>query len=104
MKLFAGVGVALAIWLVVAAEVPSHPRLQVADVVVGAVVTQPFGCTDVELEPFDDLCLYHHRHTGIDLAAPVGSAVHSATYGRALTGYDPSGCGLYVAVMADGSS
>jgi murein DD-endopeptidase MepM/ murein hydrolase activator NlpD len=98
--LVAGVSV-LAVWLVAATQVPMHPRMGLADVVVGAVITQPFGCTSLELEPFDDLCPYHRKHTGIDLAAPIGTEVHSASYGSAVVGIDPSACGSYVVVIAD---
>ena len=95
-----GVG-ALGFWLVVATQVPFHARLGLDGVVVGAVVTQPFGCTTLTLEPYDELCSSHHRHTGIDLAATTGTEVHSATYGIALTGFDPAGAGNFVVVMED---
>ena len=88
-------------WLVVAGQVPVHTRLGLADVVVRAVVTQPFGCTSLELEPFDDLCPYHRKHTGIDLAAPIGTPVHAASYGTAYVGFDPSGAGEFVVVVSD---
>ena len=67
------------LFLVAATQVPSHLRLPVSAVVVGARITQPFGCTSLVLEPFDPLCPTRHIHTGIDLAAPLGSAVYSAT-------------------------
>jgi|SRR5579864_5821030 len=88
-------------WLVAAAQVPSHVRLPVEGVVVGAVVTQPFGCTDVDLEPYDPACPKRHFHSGIDLAAPEGTAVNSATDGTAWTGYDPMGAGAFVSVVVD---
>jgi murein DD-endopeptidase MepM/ murein hydrolase activator NlpD len=88
-------------WLIAATQVPSQARIHLADVVVGAVVTQPFGCTTLELEPFDDLCPMHHVHTGIDLAAATGTEVHSATGGRAYTGVDPAGAGNFVVVVED---
>jgi murein DD-endopeptidase MepM/ murein hydrolase activator NlpD len=91
----------LGVFLAGATQVPSHVRLPVATVVPGAVVTQPFGCTSLELEPFDASCPTHHTHTGIDLAAAAGTDVHAATGGRALTGYDPLGAGNFVAVVAD---
>jgi murein DD-endopeptidase MepM/ murein hydrolase activator NlpD len=93
--------VAIAVWLVAASSVPSHVRMPVDDVVVGAVVTQPFGCTALELEPFDPFCPSRHVHTGIDLAAPVGTEVHSATAGTAQVGFDPNGAGNYVVVVFD---
>jgi murein DD-endopeptidase MepM/ murein hydrolase activator NlpD len=92
---------AVMVWLIVAAQVPSHARLPVAGVVVGGVITQPFGCTSLELEPFAPFCPGRHVHTGIDLAAATGTPVHSATAGTAHLGFDAGGAGLYVAVTAD---
>ena len=88
-------------WLVAATQVPSHMRLPVAGVVVGAVVSQPYGCTAVDLEPFDRGCPMHHFHSGIDLAAPEGADVYSATDGTASVGYDPLGAGNFVSVRVD---
>lgn len=88
-------------WLIAATQVPSHVRLPVEGVVVGAVVSQPFGCTWVELEPYDPACTSRHFHTGIDLAAPEGTPVYSATEGTALIGYDPQGAGNFVSVRVD---
>jgi murein DD-endopeptidase MepM/ murein hydrolase activator NlpD len=59
-------------------------------------VTQPFGCTDLELEPFDPFCPHHHIHTGIDLAAPADTPVHAAEGGLVRIRFDPAGAGLYV--------
>jgi murein DD-endopeptidase MepM/ murein hydrolase activator NlpD len=92
---------AIVTWLVAATQVPSHERLSVESVVVGATVTQPFGCTSLGLEPFDPNCPSRHIHTGIDLAAPPGAEVYSATGGTALLGYDPAGAGDYVEVIVD---
>ena len=92
---------ALGVWLIVAAQVPYHARIGLGGVVAGAVVTQPFGCTTLVLEPYDELCASHHTHTGVDLAAAAGTDLHSATYGIAFTGYDPAGAGNFVAVMED---
>jgi murein DD-endopeptidase MepM/ murein hydrolase activator NlpD len=92
------------VWLVVAGALPSHVRLPVDAVVVGANVSQRFGCTSLELEPFDPFCPGHHVHTGIDLAAPAGTEVHSATAGTAHVGFDPSGAGNYVVITVDAHS
>jgi murein DD-endopeptidase MepM/ murein hydrolase activator NlpD len=102
MRFVVGPVVVLSIWLVAATQVPTRARLGLADVVVGAVVTQPFGCTSLALEPFDALCPLRHKHNGIDLAASMGTEVHSATYGVAFTGFDPSGAGNFVVVAEDG--
>ncbi len=92
---------ASAVWLIVAAQVPSQARLPVSAVVPGAVLTQPFGCTSLDLEPFDPFCPGRHVHTGVDLAAAAGSPVHSATAGTAHRGIDPGGAGMYVVVTAN---
>lgn len=89
------------VWVVVAAQVPSHERLPLAGVVAGAVVSQPFGCTSLALEPYDPFCAGRHIHTGIDLAAPLGTPVRSATAGIARVGADPNGAGIYVVVAVD---
>jgi len=64
-------------------------------------VTQPFGCTDVDLEPYDPTCPTRHFHTGIDLAASEGTPVYSATDGTAHTGSDPMGAGNFISVVVD---
>ena len=89
------------VWVVAAAQVPSHERLPLAGVVAGAVISQGFGCTSFELEPYDPFCAGRHIHTGIDLAASLGSTVHSATAGVARVGFDPNGAGIYVVVAVD---
>ena len=101
VRVVAIVAGAALVWVALASEVPSHERLPIAAVVVGAVVSQPFGCTALELEPFDPFCPGRHVHTGIDLAAPVGTEVHSATPGTARTGFDPNGAGNFVVVIVD---
>ena len=101
MRLLAVVAGSIALFLVGASQVPSSVTLPVSAVVFGAVVTQPFGCTALELEPFDPSCPSHHVHTGVDLAAPLGSDVHSATSGLAVIGFDPNGAGNYVMVVVD---
>ncbi|HET7467112.1 MAG TPA: M23 family metallopeptidase [Candidatus Dormibacteraeota bacterium] len=91
-------------WSFAASRTADQARLPLTAVVPGAVVTQPFGCTTVALEPFDPLCPARHVHTGVDLAAPEGSAVVSATAGIAHVGYDSRGAGLFVAVDFDGTT
>lgn len=97
-----GIGLACALlWTAAASRVVDHTRLPPSEVVVGAAVAQPFGCTTLELEPFDPFCPARHVHTGIDLAAPAGTAVHAATAGFARVGYDERGAGLFVAIAFD---
>src|SRR5216684_2677499 len=76
--------------------------------VVGAVVTQGFGPTSAPFEPpgFG----YPHFHTGIDLAAPLGTPVRAANDGFvefAGTMVDalgiPVGYGNYIKVAVGGS-
>lgn len=100
-RVIAVVGGSVAVFLVGASQVPSQVRLPVSTVVPGAVVSQPFGCTPLDLEPVDLSCPSHHTHTGVDLAAPAGTAVHTATSGTASTGFDPAGAGNFVAVVFD---
>jgi murein DD-endopeptidase MepM/ murein hydrolase activator NlpD len=64
-------------------------------------MTQPFGCSNLVLEPFDPYCPSHHVHTGIDLAAREGTPVYAASGGTAGVGFDPEGAGLYVVVSSD---
>lgn len=89
------------VWMVGLSGLPSHVRLPVEGVVIGAAVSQRFGCTNLELEPFSESCPAHHFHSGIDLAAPAGTEVFSATSGLATTGDDPTGAGLYVVIRFD---
>ncbi len=91
----------LLVWAAAASRMVDEARLPLSGVVRGAVVTQPYGCTTLALEPYDPLCPARHVHTGIDLSARAGTAVHTATGGIAQVGYDPLGAGLYVVVAVD---
>jgi len=91
----------LVVWSAAATRAAEQVRRPVSAVVHGAVVSQPFGCTAVQLEPFDPFCASRHVHTGVDLAAPAGSPVYAATAGRVRVAYDPAGAGLYIAVAYD---
>jgi murein DD-endopeptidase MepM/ murein hydrolase activator NlpD len=71
-------------------------------VVPGSVQTQGFGCSDLELEPFDPQCPSRHFHSGVDLAAPAGTPVLAAGPGVATVAYMEHGYGIYVAIQHDG--
>jgi murein DD-endopeptidase MepM/ murein hydrolase activator NlpD len=68
----------------------------------GAVLTQRFGCTEVLFEPRASFCASGHFHSGIDLAARLGTPVHSAAAGVAQVANGPTGYGLYVIVVHGG--
>jgi murein DD-endopeptidase MepM/ murein hydrolase activator NlpD len=101
LRIGALVAAAALVYVIGASRVPGHEKLGLLDIVPGAVVTQAFGCTLLDLEPFDPMCPSHHKHTGIDLGAPTGTPVLAATAGTAHVGYDPRGAGLYVVVTFD---
>ena len=101
LRLIAIAASGLVVWSAAASRAAEQVRRPVSSVVHGAVVSQGFGCTDVQLEPFDPLCPSRHVHTGVDLAAPAGSPVYAATAGGVRVGYDPSGAGLYISVAFD---
>ncbi len=101
MKAVAVAMVIAAAWTMAAAQALAGATLPIALVVRGATVAQPFGCTTLALEPFDPYCPSRHFHSGVDLAAPEGTAVHAAAGGRAESGYDAAACGLYVVVSVD---
>jgi murein DD-endopeptidase MepM/ murein hydrolase activator NlpD len=86
---------------VAASRVPVQHRLPLAAIVPGAVQTLAFGCTTFALEPFDPFCPGLHIHTGVDLAARVGTPVHAAAVGVAHAGFDPTGAGIYVVEVVD---
>lgn len=71
------------------------------EIVPGAVLTQPFGCTSYEMEPPDPSCAGGHFHSGVDLAAPAGTAVRTPADGVAAVG-DAGPCGIHVIVAHAG--
>lgn len=101
VKVAAVCAAAALIWTVAGSRVQNHEKLPLTGVVPGAVMTQAFGCTTLDLEPVDPLCPTGHVHTGIDLAAPEGTTVHAAMGGTAHVGFDRAGAGLYVVVSSD---
>jgi murein DD-endopeptidase MepM/ murein hydrolase activator NlpD len=63
----------------------------------GARVTQPFGPSDLLLEP--PLGPYKHFHTGVDIAAPFGTTVTAAAAGVVVAvGHSAVGYGNYVVI------
>lgn len=67
----------------------------------GARVTQPFGPSDLLLEP--PLGPYPHFHTGIDMAAPFGTTVMAAAGGVVVAvGHSRIGYGNYVVIAHGG--
>jgi murein DD-endopeptidase MepM/ murein hydrolase activator NlpD len=73
------------------------------------VITQGFGCTSYPFEPYEPSCPSKHFHSGLDLAADYGTAVHAAdggivhnftmgcSWGGGLCGY-----GRYVVIVHAG--
>jgi len=67
----------------------------------GATLTQAFGCTSLEIEPWSSACPSHHFHSGVDLAAPLRTPVYAATGGVVSLHRERGGYGLYLLVMRD---
>lgn len=66
--------------------------------VLGAVVSQGFGCTAYGREPVDPLCPGGHFHSGIDLAAPPGTPVQAMLGGSVTVMLSDTGYGLHVLI------
>jgi murein DD-endopeptidase MepM/ murein hydrolase activator NlpD len=94
------------LWLLGAAALavvpsPAKSAVTLVNPLTGGRLTQPFGCTDYPREPWSESCPSHHFHSGIDLAAPAGTAVVAATGGIARVGRQREGYGLYVFLVRD---
>jgi murein DD-endopeptidase MepM/ murein hydrolase activator NlpD len=67
--------------------------------VLGAHISQGFGCTDVSIEPVDPSCPGGHFHSGIDLAAAPGTPVYATLGGTVLVIISPGGFGLHIVIQ-----
>jgi murein DD-endopeptidase MepM/ murein hydrolase activator NlpD len=77
------------------------PGLILSWPIAGARITQPFGPSDLLLEP--PLGPYAHFHTGVDLAAPLGTPVTAAADGVVVAvNHTRVGYGNYVIVAHGG--
>jgi murein DD-endopeptidase MepM/ murein hydrolase activator NlpD len=66
-----------------------------------AILTQPFGCTTLEIEPSSTACAGGHFHSGIDLAAPLDTPVYAATGGSVTMHRERGGYGLCIVLVRD---
>ena len=64
-------------------------------------ITQPFGCTTLEIEPWSADCAGHHFHSGVDLAGPLGTTIYAATAGTVTMHRERGGYGLYILLTRD---
>ncbi|TMD05440.1 MAG: M23 family metallopeptidase [Chloroflexi bacterium] len=78
-----------------------EPGQVLFDPLPGALVTQPFGCSDLDLEPWSFTCPSHHFHSGVDLEAAEGTPVYAASAGVAMVDDNPDGYGLFITVRQD---
>jgi murein DD-endopeptidase MepM/ murein hydrolase activator NlpD len=64
-------------------------------------ITQPFGCTGLEIEPWSAECASHHFHSGIDLAGALDTPIYAATGGIITMHRERGGYGLYILLTRD---
>jgi len=69
--------------------------------VAHSTITQGFGCTTLEIEPWSAECGGHHFHSGIDLAGPLGTPIYAATAGTVTMRRERGGYGLYIVLTRD---
>lgn len=67
----------------------------------GATLTQAFGCTALDIEPWSRDCPSHHFHSGVDLAAAMETPIYAAHAGSVLVQRQRGGYGLYLMVNGD---
>jgi murein DD-endopeptidase MepM/ murein hydrolase activator NlpD len=67
----------------------------------GSTLTQPFGCTTLEIEPLSSECPGLHFHSGIDLAGPLGTPIYASTGGTVTVLRERGGYGLYILLTRD---
>ena len=94
----------LAVPLLLAGMVVQAQQARVGPLVMPAnhaTLTQPFGCTTLEIEPSSAACAGGHFHSGIDLAAPLDTPVYAATAGLVTMHRERGGYGLYIIVVRD---
>lgn len=77
---------------------PGPPPGKLLVPVIGYQETQRFGCTSFTLEPYAAWCPTHHFHSGVDLAARLGTPVRAAAAGTAHIADDAAGYGLHVGI------
>lgn len=63
------------------------------------IITQLFGCTEFDLEPYNPGCGSRHWHTGTDWAAPAGMPVFAADAGVVRLFRDPKGYGNHAVIV-----
>jgi murein DD-endopeptidase MepM/ murein hydrolase activator NlpD len=82
-----------------------HARQEHAGILLMPVkdpaLTQRFGCTALEIEPWSVECATHHFHSGIDLAGPAGTPIYAATGGTITVHRERGGYGLYILLSRD---
>jgi murein DD-endopeptidase MepM/ murein hydrolase activator NlpD len=66
-----------------------------------STITQPFGCTTLEIEPWSAECAGHHFHSGVDLAARLGTLIYASTAGTVTVHRERGGYGLYILLTRD---